>query len=269
MNDTIRAVILGIIEGLTEFIPVSSTGHLIVAMPWLNIEPADRPLWDVFLYFVQIGAILAVMLYFQRPLRRMLFQPLDGRFADHLAVKLIVAFVPSAVVGVLLNDLMEKYLESDVPVAIALIAGAGLMEWIERGRREGPTEEIEQITLRQSLLIGVAQCVSIVPGTSRSMATIMGGLLVGLRPAVAAEFSFFLAIPTLVAAGGYRLFKHADQLHMEHAQTLAVGFVTALAVAWLVVDLFMRFVRRHRLRVFAVYRVVLGVAILVAHAARN
>jgi len=298
MSDVIKAAILGVIEGLTEFLPVSSTGHMILAEPLLHIEK-DAPPWQAFLYFIQIGAILAVIVYFWRKLWHEMFQwptavrqpppaPVGasgGRMppklkrrgimgffdrlsrrplANHLATKLLVAFLPAAVVGLALHTTLEKHLERPVPIALALIVGAGAMEWIERGHRQGKTVRVEDVTLRQAFLIGIAQCVSIIPGTSRSMATIMGGMLVGLQPAVAAVFSFYLAIPTLIAAGGYSLFKHRAQLHSNEALLLGVGFVTAFVVALLVVEGFMRFVQHHRLRPFAIYRVILGAVVLLA-----
>lgn len=263
MTDLIRGVILGVIEGLTEFLPVSSTGHLILAMPLLGIEEHVPP-WNSFLFLVQVGAILAVVLYFWRPLwQAALAAPTRG-WSNHLVAKLLIAFIPAAVVGLLLDDWMERHLEKPLPIALALILGAAVMEWIERGHRQGATASIEDVTWKQALGVGLAQCVSIVPGTSRSMATIMGGLLVGMRPDTAAVFSFYLAIPTICAAGAYRLLKHYRDLRSEDAMVLGAGFATAFIVALLVVDGFMRFVRRRRLRAFAIYRVILGAAILAA-----
>lgn len=261
MIDVLKAVVLGVIEGLTEFLPVSSTGHMILAMPLLGIDETQQP-WKAFLFFVQIGAIVAVIVYFGRSLVHDLLGDFHRPWRDRLIVKLAAAFLPAAVIGKLFNDAMERYLEHPLPVAIALIVGAGVMEWIERGHREGPTERIDAVTLRQAVLIGLAQCVSMIPGTSRAMATIFGGLLVGLRPVVAARFSFYLAIPTLCAAGAYRLLKHRDELRPEDASVLGVGFATAFVVAMLVVDGFMQYIARRRMRPFAVYRAALGVAVI-------
>jgi len=294
MIDVIKAAILGVIEGLTEFLPISSTGHMILAEPLLRIDK-DAPPWQAFLYFIQIGAILAVIVYFWRRLWRELFRwpaarprttaeagagggpPLlrkprgvKGFFdrlssrpiANHLATKLLVAFLPAAIVGLALHKTLEKHLEKPVPIAVALIVGAVAMEWIERGHRKGATVSVEDVSLGQALAIGVAQCISIIPGTSRAMATIMGGMLVGLQPATAAVFSFYLAIPTLIAAGGFSLFKHRHELHRNEATLLGVGFATAFVVALLVVEGFMRYVQTRRLRPFAIYRVLLGSVVL-------
>lgn len=261
MSDAIRAVILGIIEGLTEFLPVSSTGHMILAMPLLDIDGAQQP-WPVFLYFIQTGAIFSVLVYFfRRLLRQVLTRPVDG-WRNHLVTKLFVALLPAVVFGLLLNDVAEQYLEKPVPVAVALVLGGVLMVWIERRFRRTTGPPVEQVTLRQAFLVGLAQCVAIIPGTSRAMATIMGGLMVGMPGAVAAEFSFYLAIPTLLGAGLLRLVKHRDALTGEHGQAMLIGFIVSFLVAWAVVAAFMRYIRRRPLWPFAVYRVLLGGAVL-------
>ncbi len=261
MSDVLRAAVLGIVEGLTEFLPVSSTGHLILVQPLLGID-ADIPPWKTFLYFIQIGAILAVVFYFGRGLVRQVFHPVRKGWRTHLITKLVVATIPAAAIGLPLNNWIESHLETPWVVAIALIVGAGLMELIERRFRRTGGGDPESITLRQSFLIGVAQCVSIIPGTSRAMATIMGGLLVGLPIGLATEFSFYLAIPTLLGAGTLKVIKHRHELHANEAVVLGVGFVTAFIVALLVVEGFMRYVQTRRLRPFAIYRVALGAAVL-------
>ncbi len=261
MSDVIRAVVLGVVEGLTEFLPVSSTGHMILAMPLLGVAP-EQPPWPAFLYFIQIGAIVAVISYFGRRLVSRVFRRPTGGLGSHLVTKLVVATAPAAVIGILLNDWVEAHLERPVPVAAALVAGAGVMEWIERRGRAVAGATLDSITLRQALLIGLAQCFSIIPGTSRAMATIMGGILVGLPAAVAAEFSFYLAIPTLLGAGTLKVVKHAADLNGPQASLLAIGFAAALVTALAVVSAFMRFVQTRRLRPFAIYRVILGIVVL-------
>lgn len=259
---TIEALILGIIEGLTEFLPVSSTGHLILTNRALGIDPADATT-QVFLFVSQIGAILAVVLYFWRDLwRRLLAAPPAG-WRSHIVTKLAVAFTPSVIVGLAANDFMELYLENNpVAVAVALIIGAGLIELIDRRCRREKPMELEDVTLRQAFYIGIAQCISIIPGTSRAAATIMGGMLVGLSPRVATEFSFYLAIPTMFAAGGYRLLKHHDKLSADSAGVILFGTAVAFIVALLVVAGFMSYVRRYRFTPFAIYRVILGAVVL-------
>ena len=261
MSDLLKAAVLGVIEGLTEFLPVSSTGHLVLAMPSLNIDGGAPP-WPAFLYFIQIGAILAVLIYFFRKLWRQTFKPATGGLRNHVVTKIVVGMLPGAVVGLTLNDFMEAHLEKPVPVAVALIVGAGLLVLIERRYRRAEGPGIEQVTLRQAFLIGLAQCVAVIPGTSRSMATIMGGLMVGLPAATAAEFSFYLAIPTLFGAGILRLIKHPDSLSGGHLGIMGVGFVVSFFVAWLAVAGFMRYIQTHSLQPFAIYRVLLGAAVL-------
>jgi len=263
MSDLFKAVLLGIVEGLTEFLPVSSTGHLILVMPLLGVNERAPP-WNTFLFLVQIGAILAVIVYFGRTLIGDLVADAGRPMTQRLAFKIAAAFLPAAVIGLLLDDVMERYLEHPLPIAAALIVGAVAMEWIESRHRAGPIERMEDVSLRHAVWIGLAQCISIVPGTSRSMATIFGGMWAGLRPAVAARFSFYLAIPTLCAAGGYRLLKHWRELRAEHAAVLTVGFVTSFVVALFVVDGFMTYIQRRRLRLFAAYRVGLGLLVIAA-----
>jgi len=200
VSEILQAVILGIIEGLTEFLPVSSTGHMLLAMGPLDIDPQAQ-LWRAFLYFIQIGAILAVVVYFWRKLWRQTFSRPDGGMKNHIIVKLVVGMLPAAAIGIPLNDLADEYLGTPVPMAVALIVGAVVMVLIERRYRRETGPKIEDVSLGQAFGVGLAQCVSIIPGTSRSMATIMGGLMVGLPASTAAEFSFYLAIPTICGRG--------------------------------------------------------------------
>lgn len=261
MTDTIRAVVLGIIEGLTEFLPVSSTGHMVLAMPMLGIDGEHEP-WPAFLYFIQTGAILAVLIYFFRTLVRQVFTMPTRGWQDHILTKLFLAILPAIVIGMPLNDIAEKYLEKPMPVAMALIVGGALMVVIERRYRRPTGPTIEQVSLRQALYVGLAQCVAIIPGTSRSMATIMGGLMAGMPGAVAAEFSFYLAIPTLLGAGLLRVIKHREALTGDHATIMLIGFAVSFVVAWAVVAAFMRYIQTRPLWPFAIYRAVLGVAVL-------
>lgn len=261
MGELLKAFILGVIEGLSEFLPISSTGHLIVAMPLLKVD-GELPVWKAFLYFIQIGAILAVILHFRRHLLLAALSPPRGGLANHLLTKLVIAMLPAAAIGLTLNDYVEKVLEKPLPVGVALILGAAamvLIEWKYR-RVDGPA--IDDVTFRQAFLIGLAQVVSIIPGTSRAMATIMGGMIVGLPAPTAAQFSFYLAIPTLLGAGLLRLFKHRHAIGSEQALFLAVGFATSFVVAWVVVAAFMKYLQTRSLAPFAIYRVILGLVVI-------
>ncbi len=261
MGDGVRAVILGIIEGLTEFLPVSSTGHMILAMPALGVD-GERDPWPAFLYLVQVGAILAVVVHFFRPLARQIMSRPPTGLRDHLLVKLAAGTLPAAIIGIPLNDWAERHLEKPAPVAMALVVGAVAMIAIERWCGRRGIERVEDVTLRQAVLVGLAQCVSIIPGTSRAMATIMGGMVVGMSPAVAAEFSFYMAIPTICGAGLYRVVKHPDSLGGGHLSVMAIGFLASFLVAWAVVAVFIRYLKRRPLWPFAVYRIVIGAAVL-------
>lgn len=293
MTDPIRAIILGIVEGLTEFLPVSSTGHMILVEPLLGIKAGD-PFWtEAFDIFIQIGAILAVLIYFWRRLLRLAFNfkpattdspaeiqhmkspvgvmeyaapiktPADPWY-EHILVKLMVAFMPAAVVGMLAGDFIETHLKNPPVVAGALIVGGVAIILIERISRTPKYTDAGKIPLRIALAIGVAQCLAMIPGTSRSAATIMGALVLGLSVPAAAEFSFFLAIPTMFAAGFYSLFKHRHDIHPEHLALLGLGFSVAFVVALVVVAAFMRFIQTHRFTSFAIYRIVLGLVVIIA-----
>jgi undecaprenyl-diphosphatase len=261
MSDIWRSIILGIVEGLTEFLPVSSTGHMILVMPLIGIDAeADRFWNDAFNFFIQIGAILAVVVYFWRRLWNLTFKPPSGVWHEHILVKLFVAMLPAAVLGPLLDDFMKERLMNVPVVATALVIGGIAILLIERFVRQTKYADAGMIPLRIALLIGMAQCLAMIPGTSRSGATIMGALLLGLTPAAAAEFSFFLAIPTLLGAGLLSLAK--GDVDAQQTQLLAIGFVVAFFTALVVVAGFMRFIQTHKFTVFAVYRIVIGAIIL-------
>lgn len=256
---------LAVIEGLTEFLPVSSTGHMILAMPPLGVDET-QPTWKIFLYVSQLGAILAVIAYFWRDLvRRVLLSRAGWR--DHLVTKLAAAMIPTVALGLLFNDFMEKHFEEGeyaaLIVAGALIIGAGLILWIDRAfRREGDMT-IEQISIKQAMYVGFFQCLAMIPGTSRSGATIMGGMVLGLTPRVATEFSFYLAIPTMLAASGLRVVKHAGKLNSESIGIILFGTALSFVVALGVVAAFMNYVRRRKFTPFAIYRVLLGIAVMI------
>lgn len=261
MNDAIRAVILGIVEGLTEFLPISSTGHMILIGPWLGISE-DDPFWKTFFIFIQLGAILSVVIYFWRRLWRLIVTPGPGPISEHMLVKLAVAFLPAAIIGKLAGSWIKGHLMQPLVVAGALIVGGLLIIAIERRNRHPKVLDAANVPLRFALLIGFAQCVAMIPGTSRSAATIMGALLLGLSAPAAAEFSFFLAIPTMFAAGTYELYKARHDLVMDQAAILGLGFAVAFVVALAVIAAFMRFIQTHRFTAFAIYRIILGAVVI-------
>ncbi len=262
MYDIFRAVILGIVEGLTEFLPISSTGHMILVMPLLGIEESDRFWNGAFDIFIQLGAILAVLIYFCQRLWRLTFRPAAACWHEHILVKLLAAFIPAAVIGLLASDFIEEHLKNPLVTAAALVIGGVAILLIEYFVRHPKITDAAAISLRLAFAIGLIQCLAMIPGTSRSGATIMGALALGLTPAAAAEFSFFLAIPTMFAAGFYSLHKHIHEIGEYQWVLLAVGFIVAFVVAWGVVAGFMRFIQSHKFTSFAVYRIILGLVVL-------
>lgn len=266
MNDIFRAVILGIVQGLTEFLPISSTGHMILVMPLLGIHEGspDYRFWNgAFDIFIQLGSILAVLIYFWKRLRRLVSEGAGKSWNEHILFKLFIAFLPAAILGKLTGDFIEDNLKTPLVVAGALVVGGLIILVIEKVVRQPRTTDAGAVSTQRALGIGIAQCLAVFfPGTSRSAATIMGALALGLSPAAAAEFSFFLAIPTMSAAGVYSLAKHFKEIGSEQVLPLAVGFVMAFVVAWAVVAALMRFIQTHKFTVFAVYRIILGGIVL-------
>jgi undecaprenyl-diphosphatase len=258
------AALLGLVEGVTEYLPVSSTGHLILVSYLFGSEGEGAKAFDI---VIQLGAILAVVLHYRRLLAlrvRGLF--VGQREAVALFVALAVAFVPAAIAGVALRGLIKRHLFGPGPVAAALIVGGIAMIAIERIRaRRGVTgvEGLEHVTPRRALMIGLGQCFSLWPGASRSMCTIVAGQLGGLSTATAAEFSFLLALPTLGAATLYELYKSRGELSASvGAAQLLVGLVVSFVVAWAVIAAFLHFLRRRGLGVFGYYRIIVGAVVL-------
>ncbi len=254
-----KAAILGIVEGATEFIPVSSTGHLIIAGDWLNFE---GQLASVFEVFIQLGAILAVVWLYRARLLRLAAGVRTDPASRRLAWGLLLAFLPAAVVGLLAHDAIKRYLFNPVSVAAALVAGGLAMLAIERFAPKTRIFDVDAVPPRTAFGIGVAQVLSLVPGVSRSGATIMGGYCLGLGRAAATEFSFFLAIPVMFAATGYDLLKNLHLLTAGDVPVFATGFLVSFVSALVVVKLFVSFVSRSTFVPFAVYRIAFGLALL-------
>ena len=245
-----HALVLGIVEGLTEFLPVSSTGHLIIAGELIG---ATGERWDVFKIVIQTGAMAAVLWEY----RRRFF-----RIDVPLYRNLVVAFIPAAVLGLLFSKYIKAYLFHGVPVAAAFIVGGAVILWVERTKLVPRVESARDMTWRDALKVGIAQCFALIPGTSRSGATIIGGMLFGLSRRAATEFSFFLAVPTLVAAGLYDLWKHRGLLSAADAGLFGVGSLAAFVSAFVVIRWLVRYVASHDFRPFAWYRIVFGVLVL-------
>ena len=253
------AILLGVVEGLTEFLPISSTGHLIVTSRLVSFEGRRA---EVFNIFIQLGAILAVVWEYRVRLFAAVRDLPRRAEARGFARSLVVAFLPAAVVGLLVHDFISARLFSPLTVALALIAGALLILLVEALPLRERTERAEATTWRQALGIGIAQCLALWPGFSRSAATILGGMGAGLNRRASTEFSFFLAIPTMFAATSYDLLKNFDALEPGDLSWLSLSFAVSFLVAWASVRWLLRFVSNHTFRVFAWYRLGFGILIL-------
>lgn len=252
--DLIQTIIIAIVEGLTEFLPVSSTGHMIIAQNVMGIESTDFV--KAFTVIIQFGAILSVVvLYFKRFFTSWSFYK-----------KLFVAFIPAAVLGFLFNDLIDSFLESVWVVSITLIIGGVVMLFVDKWFDKRALSE--DVTYRKAFNIGIFQCIAMIPGVSRSMATIVGGMSQGLTRKAAAEFSFFLAVPTMFAATAYKLLKlflepNGVQIIIDNMVVLIVGNVVAFIVALAAIKFFIGFVTRYGFKAFGYYRIFLGLIIIV------
>jgi undecaprenyl-diphosphatase len=244
-------LILSVVEGITEYLPVSSTGHLMMFSEWMKIEGEQL---DTYIISIQFGAILSVVvLYWKR-----FFQPNWFSFYQKLAV----GFIPAAVLGLAFDDFLEKLLQTPVIVGIMLIAVGILLLFIDKILPEG-TKEVDDITLKDAFIIGSVQTFAMIPGTSRSAATIMGALGRKLSKKAATEFSFFLAIPTLSAAAGYKLLKNWDALSAENVSDIAIGNIISFITAALAVKFFIQIVQRNGFKWFGIYRIAIGALFLI------
>ncbi|SHJ86499.1 undecaprenyl-diphosphatase [Caminicella sporogenes DSM 14501] len=255
----IKAIILGIIEGLTEFLPISSTGHLIIANKYLEFTGSFA---NAFAVVIQVGAIFSVLIYFKDKV----FPKFDDRksMKEYFSLwsKVAVGTVPAVILGLLFEDYIDEHFFNTTTVSIALILGALLLLYSEsRLKREKITSE-RNITYRQAFLVGVAQCMALWPGMSRSASTIIGGLFLGFSRKVAAEFSFFLAIPTLIGAAVLKIFKMGFNFSPYEWLVLGVGTFVSFIVAYLVIAFFMNYIKRRKLSPFAYYRILLGILVL-------
>jgi undecaprenyl-diphosphatase len=254
-----KALILGIVEGLTEFLPISSTGHLILAGDLLGFNDERGKIFEI---VIQTGAMLAIVweyrARFGHVIARLGTDPAARRFVANIAV----AFVPAAVLGLLFGSRIKAALFKPVPVAIAFIVGAFVILWAERREHRVTVQSVDDMRWTDALKVGFAQAFALIPGTSRSGATIIGGLLFGLSRRAATEFSFFLAVPTLIAAGGYDFLKHRALFHAQDLGMFGVGMLAAFVSAFLCVRWLLRYIATHDFSVFAWYRIAFGAIVL-------
>lgn len=260
-----QALIMGLVEGITEFLPISSTGHLIITAELLNFWTKEKR--DVFEVAIQLGAILSVCYEY----RVRLFTVIQGLLQNkpeawRFAINVLIAFLPAAILGFLTIHAIKEHLFNGVTVAIALMVGGVVILWAEKRQHVIRVESVDDMQPMDALKVGLAQCAALIPGTSRSGATIIGGLLFGLSRKVAAEFSFFLAIPTMFAATFYDVYKNRDAFAAADLPVFAVGFIVSFISALLVIRALMRYISKHDFTVFAYYRLVFGAFILITAA---
>jgi undecaprenyl-diphosphatase len=262
MSDAIRAVILGIIEGVTEFLPVSSTGHLLLAERFFNL--GDDNFWKSFAILIQLGAILAiVVLYFGKLWRIALgmFSNADDR---RFVIGVLVAFLPAVIVGLIVGKYIKEVLFNPWVVCFSLIVGGAILLWVDQIDHKPREHDATRFPLLTYLWIGIAQCLAMIPGVSRSGASIVAAMLLGADKRAAAEFSFFLAIPTMIGAFAYDFYKSRADMTTDHLGIIAIGFVVSFITAIIVVKTFLEYVTRHGFTLFAWWRVIVGTLGLVA-----
>lgn len=262
MHMIVTAILLGIVEGITEFLPVSSTGHLIIVNEFVNFTGGFAKMFDI---VIQLGAILSVIGYFWNKLFPYGSQKTASEKAETWDIwgKTMVGVLPALFMGAAFGKHIEEKLFNPVTVALALLIGGIILVVIERRKTSCKFNSIGQLSYQTALIIGLIQCLAMIPGTSRSAATIIGAMLLGTSRVVAAEFSFFLAIPTIFAASAYSLLKTGMTFNVMQIQMLVVGFVVSFLVAWLVIAGFMKFITRNDFKPFGYYRIILGIFILV------
>ena len=266
MLEILKAILFGIVEGITEWLPVSSTGHLILLDEFIRLDVSEA-FYEMFEVVIQLGAILAVILLFFHKLNPFSAKKdtLQKKNTWNLWFKVVVAVLPSAVIGLLLDDWMDAHFYNYVVVAIALVVYGVAFLFVEKGKKETRIDDVFAIDYRTALLIGVFQCLSLIPGTSRSGSTILGAILLGVSRPAGAEFSFFLAIPTMLGASALKLLKYLMEGLAPTSTELAVlftGCVVSFLVSLLVIRVLMDFVRKHSFAPFGIYRIALGAAVL-------
>ena len=260
----IKAALMGIVEGLTEFLPISSTGHLILAGALLGFDDEKAKVFDI---AIQTGAIFAVILVYWQKIRDTLVSLPTDKLAQQFALNVFVAFVPAVLLGLLFGKAIKDNLFTPVVVASTFIIGGFIILWAERRQARNPAmariQEVEAMTVMDALKVGLVQCLAMVPGTSRSGATIIGGMLLGLSRKAATDFSFYLAIHTLIGAGVYSLYKDRALLSPADVPMFAVGLVFSFISAWLCIRWLLRYIATHSFVPFAWYRIAFGIVVLV------
>ena len=256
----LKALVMGVVEGLTEFLPISSTGHLILAGDLLHFNDDKAKVFEV---VIQTGAMLAIVWEYRKRFLSVIAGLRRDSASQRFAANILVAFLPAAFLGLAFGSLIKAHLFKPIPVALAFVIGGVIILWVERRRLSVRVHSVDDMDWRDALKVGCAQAFALIPGTSRSGATIIGGMIIGLSRPAATEFSFFLAVPTLVAAGGYDLWKHRDLLVLGDLEMFAVGFVAAFISAFVCVRWLIRYVATHDFTPFAWYRIGFGMLVII------
>ena len=260
----IKAAIMGVVEGITEFLPISSTGHLILAGALLGFDDEKAKVFDI---AIQTGAIFAVILVYWQKIRATLIALPTEKKAQQFALNVLIAFIPAAVLGLLFGKAIKANLFTPVVVATTFIIGGFIILWAEKLQANATTKvrvsDVDDMTAMDAVKVGLVQCLAMIPGTSRSGATIIGGMLLGLSRKAATDFSFFLAMPTLIGAGAYSLYKERAVLSMADIPMFSVGLVFSFFSAWLCVRWLLRYISTNSFVPFAYYRIVFGVIVLI------
>ncbi len=259
----IKAAVMGIVEGLTEFLPISSTGHLILVGSLLEMNDAKAKVFDI---AIQTGAIFAVILVYWQKIRDTVVGLPTEKQAQRLALNVLVAFMPAVILGLLFGKTIKAHLFNPVVVASAFIVGGFIILWAENRHKNkaasARVEDADSMTLMDALKVGVVQCFAMIPGTSRSGATIIGGMLLGMSRKASTDFSFYLAIPTLIGAGVYSLYKERALLSLADIPMFSVGLLFSFLSAWVCIRWLLRYIASHSFVVFAWYRIVFGLLVL-------
>ncbi|MBC7649728.1 MAG: undecaprenyl-diphosphate phosphatase [Vitreoscilla sp.] len=261
----VKAAIMGIVEGLTEFLPISSTGHLILAGALLGFDDEKAKVFDI---AIQTGAIFAVILVYWQKIRETVVALPTDKQAQQFALNVLIAFIPAVILGLLFGKAIKAHLFTPTVVATTFIIGGFVILWAEARHKNNPSatrvQDVDAMTIGDAIKVGLVQCLAMIPGTSRSGATIIGGMLLGLSRKAATDFSFFLAMPTLIGAGVYSLYKERALLSLADVPMFAVGLVFSFLSAWLCIRWLLRYISSHSFVPFAWYRIGFGVLVLVS-----
>ncbi len=263
----IKVFILSLVEGLTEFVPVSSTGHMIIVDNFLKLS-SNKEFVSAFQIIIQLGAILSVVVYYWKKIFPFSKENSKEKTMEiiQMWVKIVIAVLPAVVLGLLLDDIIEEHFFNPVTVSIMLVFYGIILVFLEsKNKKKVKYETIKNVPLKVAFGVGMFQCLAMIPGTSRSAATIIGGVLLGLNRVLATEFSFFLAIPTMIGASLLKIVKMGNSLMLSEWFLIGLGFILSFVVAYLVIKIFMNYIKKHNFKIFGYYRIILGIIMIILY----